>query len=220
MLNSVQTNPVAWVALVVSAVSVTFTVWKIRRDLRRQNSQDYLAAAQGLLERAFESFEASRDGKWLNLPQPSRLLWLTVARMLKESASTAMEITESSHKVLYQHSSNFWRGKLYDLLAPLEHVSLKYFAENADSIIAVGGNARMPLSENSIRVVLEFVEWPLDRADPLVGVKRYTEAEIERMRAFRYRSVSNYLEAQTVMAGNDEARKKYWRDAWNKAVGA
>jgi hypothetical protein len=177
-----------------------------------------LDAAARLLERAYETFDKSRNEKWSNLPQPSRLLWLTVARMIKEAESTAADIAEPSHKVLYDHARSFWRGRLYDLLLPLQTVSLRYFAEDADSMLAViGGEKRMPLAENSLRVVLDFLEWPATKKDPLEGIKDYKDAEIARMRAFRYRPVADFIEAQNAMTRGDENMKKHWRDAWAKS---
>lgn len=217
-MSEVLNNPVAWLALVVSIASAVLAVWKIRRDLSRQESQDYLQAASRLLEQAFEAFDRAKSEQWLNLPEPSRLLWLTVARMIQESESTAASITERSHKILHTHARNFWRGRIYDLLLPLERVSLKYFAEDADSMLAViGKEKRMPLAEKSLRVVLDFLQWPKDRSDPIGDIKDYTDQEIDRMRSFRYRPVADFLEASNVMASEDKNRQQHWRDVWNKA---
>jgi hypothetical protein len=217
IISNISSNPVAWLALLVSLVSAGFTIWKIRRDLTRQSSQDYLTAATRLLEQAYGVFEKSRNGKWLNLPQPSRRLWLTVARMIQESEGAGSEITEPSHKLLYDHARNFWRGQFNDLSQPLERVSLKYFAVDADSILVTSGDTRMSLSEKSLRVILEFLEWPANRQDPIAHASDYTDNEISRMRAFRFRPVADFLEAQQAMLGQDENRQRAWREKWAKA---
>lgn len=214
-MNHILSNPVAWIALVVSFVSAAVTIWKIRRDLARQNSQDYLTAATRLLEQAYGSFDKARDEKWLGLPQPSRLLWLTVARMIQESAITAKHITETSHKVLYEHARNFWRGQLHDLLLPLERISLRYFAEDADSLFAVTGNKRMPLSGKSLRIILAFLEWPAEKKDPLDEAERFTE--LDRIRLVGYEPVVAFLEAEKTMCTPNECTRRHWRKRWHQA---
>ena len=211
-------NWVAWLALAVSSVAVWFTIWSYRRDSRRQTSHDYLTASTRLLEQAFDAFDRARNDKWKRLPDPDRLLWLTVARMLRESAEVADEITEDSHHMLYSHASNFWRGKLHDLLRPLKDVPLTYFAEDADSIVATTGNQRMSISRKSLRVVLDFTEWPKDKPDPLTGIENYTAKEIDHIRTFQYRAVGDYLDAIDAMNSGEENRKIYWRDQWSKAA--
>lgn len=217
MITIILMNPVAWLALAVSIVSAGVTIWRFRRDSRRQNSHDYLTASTRLLEQAFEAFDQSRNSEWSGLPEPNRLLWLTVARMLTESGETAREIKEDSHRTLYSHARNLWRGKLHDLLIPLKEISLTYFAEDADSIVGTTGDQRMCISDKSLRVVLGFVEWPENKPDPLEGTESFTEQEIDYMRSFRYRAVADYLEAKDAMIGGDEGRKEFWREKWHQA---
>ena len=100
-------NPVAWLALAVSIVAAAITIWRFKRDYRRQASHDYQTASSRLLEQAFEAFDQKRSKQWNGLPEPDRLLWLTVARMIMESDETAREIREASHRTLYNHARNF-----------------------------------------------------------------------------------------------------------------
>lgn len=214
IITKLSMNPIAWLALTVSISSVAYTIWRSRRDYLRQTSHDYLTASSRLLEQAFEAFDQARSDKWNNLPKPDRLLWLTVARMLTESERTAQEIKEDSHLTLYNHARDFWRGKLDDLLRPLNSISLTYFAENADSILGTIGDQRMCISERSLVVVLDFMKWPENKVDPLEGTKRFTDEEINQIGTFRYRAVGDFLEAQNAMASGNDERKEYWRKRW------
>lgn len=215
--EEVLQNPVAWIALVVSILVAIFTIRRSRRDYRRKISHDYLTAASRLLEQAFEAFDRARSDEWNNLPKPDRLLWLTVARMLTESERTAQEIKEDSHLTLYNYARDFWRGKLDDLLRPLNNVPLTYFAENADSILGTIGDQRMCISERSLVVVLNFLKWPENKIDPLEGTKGFTDEEINQIGTVRYRAVGDFLEAQNAMASGNDERKDYWRKQWPAA---
>lgn len=219
-LDTILQNPVAWLALFVSATVAVFTIWRFHRDIRVQSSQDYLTASTRMLERAYGMLEAKRSAEWLGLPEPDRLLWLTVARMLKEAEDTARQIKVSSHQTLYEHARNFWRGRLYDLLRPLGKIPITYFAEEADSIIATSGDERTPLSDKSLRVVLDFLRWPNEKPDPLEGAASFSDEEIDRMRSFEYRAVADFLEAQDAMLRGVQSRKDFWRQKFRDAANA
>ena len=220
MIESIRNNPVAWFALVVSIVSAGLTMWRSFRDLRRQSSHDYLNAAVQQLERAYEAFDGARDPKWRDLPAPDRIMWLTVARLLRQSSDTSKRIREVSHRAIYEHSADVWRGKFADLLRPLRDVRLTYFAEDADSIIASHADQRSPISSKSIRVILDFMEWPKGRPDPIADAQPFTEAEIDRIGTFHYRSLGDYLEAVDAMRNGSEDRKIFWRSKFAEAKSA
>lgn len=218
MLDIIFRNPVAWLALVVSVFALVLTFWRFRRDIQVQSSQDYLTASTHMLERAYAMFEAKQSAEWNDLPEPDRLLWLTVARMLREAEDTSKQIRVRSHKALYEHARNFWRGRLYDLLRPLANVPLTYFAEDADSILGTHGDQRMALSDKSLRVVLEFLRWPKERPDPIKDAESFSSEEIERIRLFEYWAVADFLEAQEAMLRGEESRKEHWRQKFREAA--
>ncbi len=216
-ISGVFENPVALMALFISALAVGFTFWRARRDILLQQSKDYLDASIRLLERAYETFEQSTSDEWDGLPEPDRVLWLTVTRMLRESERSSQELKFQSHRILYEHARTFWRSKLYDMLENLETVRLTYFAENADSILSYRTGQRSPISEKSIRVVLNFLEWPVGESDPVADAIRFTDSEIEHVRTFRYKSVGHYLEAHEAMSRGSDDQKKYWRKTFSDA---
>lgn len=220
MLDAILQNPVAWLALAVSITALGLTFWRFRRDVQLQSSQDYLTASTRMLERAYEMFEAKDSAEWSGLPEPDRLLWLTVARMLREAEDTARQIKVRSHQTLYEHAQTFWRGRLYDLLRPLGRIPLTYFAEDADSIVATVGDSRAPLSDKSLRVVLDFIRWPEEKPDPLEGVAPFSDEEIDRMRAFEYRAVADYLDARDAMLSGEQSRKQFWRQKFRDVAAA
>ncbi|MCH7893327.1 MAG: hypothetical protein IH907_02300 [Proteobacteria bacterium] len=63
-------------------------------------------------------------------------------------------------------------------------------------------------------VVMNFLKWPQNKADPLEGTAELTDEEIEHIRTFRYRAVGDFLDARNAMASDDDARKDYWREQW------
>lgn len=216
-INRIFDDPIALTALLVSALAVGFTLWRAWREIRHQRSRDYLDASTRLLERAFQSFEQKRSDEWNGLSYPDRWLWLTVARMLKESESTAEGITVGSHHALYEHARSFWRGNMYDLVRPLGDIPLTYFAEDADAILATSGEQRSCISDQSLRVVMDFVEWPKDKPDPLGERKRFTPHEIDHIRSFRYQAVGDFLDAQVAMINGEDSRKDFWRKKFQEA---
>ena len=217
-IGRVIDDPVALTALLISMLAVGFTIWRGWREIQLRQSQDYLDASTRLLERAFESFEERRSDEWNGLPDPDRLLWLTVARMLRESESTALEITVRSHRALYKQTKNFWRGKIHDLLKSLGKAPLTYFAENADAILGTSGDQRSPISDKSLKVLLHFLEWPKDAPDPLDGTEHFTDEEIDHVATFEYRAVGDYLEAQRAMLRGSDGEKKHWRRKFLESV--
>lgn len=204
-VSRVFENPIALAALFISTLAVWFTIWRLCRDIRLQQSKDYLDASIRLLERAYETFEKRLSDKWDGLPEPDRVLWLTVARMLCESERSSRELKFKSHRILYEHARTFWRSKLSDILENLKIVELTYFSEDANPMLSSRTDQRSPICEGSIRVLLNFLEWPVGESDPIDGATRFTDSEIEHIRTFRYRSVGDYLKARKAMSrGSDD----------------
>ena len=205
-----------WVAVAIAFALGIFSIWQYRKAERVRESKDFLDAATRRLEQAYSEMADRRSTEWMNLPAPDRLLWLSVARMIREGENTANQITEKSHQVLYEHAQTFWRGKLYDLLLPLNKVPLTYFAETPDKALVQLGDDRAPISPKSLRVILDFSKWPKDTADPLQGVGEHSAEEIDRMQTFGPRSVGDYLDALDAMHSDSEPRKDHWRREWDK----
>jgi len=218
-VQSVSIGDVAtWAAVAVAILLGVFSVWQHLKAERLRRSHDYLDAAIRSLEQAYKEFESRRSSTWANLPEPDRLLWLSVARMIREGESTADRITDESHATLYKQARTYWRGKLYDLLQPLHHVSLTYFAESPDKALVQFQGDRAPISPKSLKVIRNFTSWPKDEPDPLAGVEGFTSQEIDRMQSFGWRSAGMYLDALEAMHSDSESRKEYWRKQWEKPV--
>jgi len=207
-----------WVAVAVAIALGGFSVWQHYRSEALRRSRDYLDAAVRWLEQAYRELEARRSNAWSGLPEPDRLLWLSVARMIREAESTSTKIQEESHRVLYRQARTYWRGKLYDLLAPLTKVPLTYFADSPDKALIQFSGDRAPISPKSLRVIRDFTSWPQGEPDPLAGVGNFDSQEIDHMQSFGWRSAGMYLEALDVMHGDSDSRKEYWRKQWNKPV--
>jgi hypothetical protein len=86
VIENMRANPVAWLALAVSTLSAALTIWRSRRDFRRQSSHDYLNAATELLERAYDLFDKARDTEWNGLPKPD------LSRTMRHASSSSQAV--------------------------------------------------------------------------------------------------------------------------------
>lgn len=177
-------NIATWAAVVVALAVGSFSIWQHLKAERLRRSRDYLDAAIRRLEQAYTEFESRRAPAWAGLPDPDRLLWLSVARMIREGESTAARITEESHRSLYRQARTYWRGKLFDLLQPLHTVSLMYFAESPDNAMVQFQSDRGPISPKSLKVIRDFTSWPKDEPDPLAEVEGFSSQQIDHMQTF------------------------------------
>jgi hypothetical protein len=160
-------------------------------NLRRNRSEDVLEAATDLFEKAHESL-VNKDGELLN----HRLSWLSAARLIATAERLARELTETSHKSIYQTKRDYWRTRLYDLLhqSMPEGPSAEFFAEKPEHMIAHSDDVRAPLSEKSIAFLYRFCSWPKNAPDPISDVANFSDEEIQRMQAFGPRSLGRLLE--------------------------
>lgn len=211
---------IALAAFIVSLASAIFTYNKIQDDAAVRRSSEYLASSNRLLESAYEKFSEARSDDWSRLPEPSRLLWLSVARQIQESTDIAEKVTEETHRVLINQARGYWRGQFQDLLEPLTTISITYFAEDADAIDMPQMDQRMCIHEKSLRVILDFLRWPEGMPDPVEPVETYTEAEVDNMWLFDSRPVAKFLQASAAMRGENDDRKNYWRKLYEDAAEA
>jgi len=100
--------------LVASGVLTALVAFLV--NLRRARFDDVLKAATDLLEKAYEKL-APKDGS--SEPTNHRLSWLSAARLIAPAEKLGKDITESSHKLIYQEKREYWRTRLYELIFPL-----------------------------------------------------------------------------------------------------
>jgi hypothetical protein len=126
-------------------------------------SETFLSETKALLEKTYELFSGGNDG---NPPENSRVMWLTVARMIVRYQKLKELITEPPHIEIIEENEELWRYKFYSLLdRNSEALSRNYFNSPEHRH---GGNKT---DRKSIAVIFDFAAWkgkdPLDDIDDI-----------------------------------------------------
>ena len=176
---------------VVAGVFVALITWLDR--LVKERSSNYLEAATDMLGKAYDSLGAEGPG---GAPKPSRLSWLTAARLVRTAEELAELITEGSHQRIWERRKEYWRGRLYDLINPEgKGFPSTYYAEKPEHMLAYTPDEdREPLAPRSLAVLYRFIDWPSDVIDPIKNEPYFSEDEIERMATFGPRGLGELLE--------------------------
>jgi hypothetical protein len=153
---------------ILASATVALSLYRIttKRHCEEDNfksSEAFLSEAKTLLEKTYGLFCKEHDG---SLPDNSRVLWLTVARMIVRYQNIKSLITASSHLEIIEENEEFWRYKFYSLLnSNSEGLSKNYFMSPEDKH---GGNK---IDRKSIAVIFDFAAWkgsdPLDTIDDI-----------------------------------------------------
>lgn len=159
-------------------------VWNQLRNRTKVLSEDAIIN----LERAFEVLT---QGDPQNGPKKDRLVWLTTARHLSTYENIKKEIENSpdtvQYKILLSHEE-YWRCKFYELLKGEKGIGLSEYYYH-DATVDIDENQIAP---SSLAVIYKFIEWPMDKEDPLSDVdhlKIFKESDI----FFFNPGVKNYL---------------------------
>jgi len=178
--------------LVVGA-GVLVALLSLGLTMRRNRSEDYLESAGDLLEKAYETLaDLDEEGR----PKNSRRNWLTAARLIRISERIGNQITDESHKTIYRERTQYWRGRIHDLIFPsVEGYPKEYYAEKPEHMYAWIDKERAPLSERSLGVLYRFIKWPEGIPDPIADEKHFSDEEIEKMRLFGPRGLGELLDA-------------------------
>jgi hypothetical protein len=121
-------------------------------------SEAFLSEAKTQLEKTYQLFSGGNDD---NLPENSRVMWLTVARMIVRYRKLNELIKEKPHREIIEENEEFWRYKFYSLLdRNSDALSRDYFNSPEHRH---GGNKK---DRKSIAVIFDFAAWqgedPLD----------------------------------------------------------
>ena len=191
VLNSAQTSSVADVAPLIVGAGVLVALITLALNIRRQQSEDYLKNASGLLEKA-HTVLSQVDEK--NRPKNIRINWLAAARFIRASDSISKRITEPSHKAIFREHREYWRARFHDLINPsVEGFPEDYFATSPKTFTTWHDDDRDPLSETSLAVLYRFVRWPRDFEDPIKNEPEFTSEEIEKMEMFGPKSLGSLM---------------------------
>lgn len=125
-----------------------------------QSSEAFLSEAKTLAEKSYELFSGGNDSA---LPENTRVLWLTVSRMIVRYQNVKQLITEPSHIEIIEENEEFWRYKFYSILdRNSDALSYNYFMSPENKH---GGNKT---DRKSIAVIFDFSAWK--GTDPLDGI--------------------------------------------------
>jgi len=189
----------------VIIVAVVIAYLTLSYNKSRNQSADYLSKSLSLLEKAHDLFDDRDENGY---PKNDRLLWLSVARLIKTSQDTSQLITEPSHKRIYNMELSYWRYKFSNILTVGDkHHTFpeEYFAEKPIDHYFKLGEGRRPLSLISIAFMYKFVKWPEGELDPLDGIEPFTEQEINNMITFGPEELGRHL-LSTLTAIEDERK--------------
>lgn len=130
-------------------------------NVRRHLSEDYFKEAREQLQKAFDILNAyDADGRLSN----DRLRWLTAARTLLIAERIGKKIMMSSHKEINIEDRQFWRMKFHEIV---KNFPEEFYAEKAEHMIHHMADVRSPISEASLVIIHEFIDWDESYVDPL-----------------------------------------------------
>lgn len=130
-------------------------------NVRRHLSEDYFKEAREQLQKAFETLNVyDAEGRLSN----DRLRWLTTARTLLIAERIGKKIMMGSHKEINIEDRQFWRMKFLEIIKDFPE---DFYAERPEHMITHGWEDRSPISEASLVIIHEFIEWDRSYIDPL-----------------------------------------------------
>jgi len=178
---------IAALALAALAISAKLQMQHLALDRKRHEAEILLTEIDENFRRSFESLR-SDEGE--DLPNNSRLAWLSAARLILVANDLSKKVPHDYDSILTSKQL-YWRYKFFDLLEPLDRVGEDFWAESLEKFIGWSPGDRAPISDRSAKVVHDWIygEWP----DPMVDQPRFSDDEIERLYKFRWRGLGALL---------------------------
>lgn len=165
-------------------------------------SEAFLSEAKTLLEKTYQLFTGGNDEA---PPENSRVLWLTVARMIVRYQKLKKLITEDPHLEIIEENEEFWRYKFYSLLdISSDELSLDYFNSPEHQ------HGGYKIDRTSIAVIFDFAAWKGD--DPLDDIDSI-ELFADKIRLHDHFGLYAYLQKggywDKVLLAQSEKEKEY-----------
>ena len=151
-----QSNWLALAAFVLSLISLSVTWWKNIKDRKYNNDKELVEQLKLSLELAFKSLSTNENGPPTNI----RLRWLTAARHIARFRELQQALKTKLYKTVSEEHEEFWRDKIYNLLAKIEDSNF-FKCINPDEMEAEVIDIR------SAAVIYSFSVWKEGRPDPL-----------------------------------------------------
>lgn len=180
-------GPLAVAGLIALLITIEQQRSFAQSEQNKANDLKYFETARQCLKRAYEAIRPTEAER----PPKSRLVWLTTARWLLSASTISEKISNTSPalKDAYELEAEHYRMLFAEFLKPLQMNSvfseLEFFAVNH----TMSGSE---LEERSVRVILEFMEWPAEKRDAIDRIPAYTREEAEAMHVW-LRGFQTYL---------------------------
>jgi hypothetical protein len=169
-------GPLALAGLIALLITIEQQRSFAQAEQNKANDLKYFETSQQCLKRAYEAIRPNEA----ETPPKNRLVWLTAARWLlaANTISEKISATSPSLKEAYELEVEHYRMLFAEFLKPNQMNSV--FSE----LGFFTGDHTMSgseLEERSVRVILEFMEWPDEKRDAIDKVPAYTREEAEAM---------------------------------------
>jgi len=174
--------------LVAVIGGVFVAVWKLYSDQKYRQSESYLNQAKEFFEKSYSTLYP--DGT-IGYPENSRLRWLSCARLLQSALDLEVNISDASHKHIFNEYKFFWHIKYHELLKfdEPEIIEKHYFYEEG-KIFSWSPGDREPVAESSIATLYRFTQWPEEREDRRAD---FTPEERHRIETFCDNGLRGYV---------------------------
>lgn len=176
-IGGVLSGPLALAGFIALLITIQQQRAFAKAEQDKANDIKYFESAQQCLRRAHETIKP-QDGA--PSPPKSRMAWLTTARWLLAAESLANKISETSPslKEAFELESEHYRMLFMDILKPRQMNSIFVDSSFFSGDDTLSGSE---IEERSVRVILNFMEWPDEKSDAIDKVPLYTRKEAEEM---------------------------------------
>ncbi|WP_369326502.1 hypothetical protein AB6N01_20470 [Alcaligenes nematophilus] len=171
-------SAIAAISTTVTAGAAFYLSYRSDRNQRKKEADEFfIDRCEVYLSRAYDVLASGEGGN--ALPNvPSRLDWLTAARMIEEYKKVAPTIRLEQNKLKIEARKEYWRTRITNLFSRFDF-DVSYFSINRSNGVSVS-----PIAPISARIIFDFLEWPEGKKDPLDQVNeeelrfslRYTHA--------------------------------------------
>lgn len=174
-IGGTLSGPLAFAGFIALLITIQQQRAFAQDEQNKSNDLKYFESAQQCLKRAYETIKPIPA---VNSPPKNRTAWLTTARWLLAATTIASKISDTSPslKEAFELEVEHYRLLFFGHLKPNQMDSV--FSEEE---FFVGDCSGSEIEERSVRVILEFMEWPEEKNDALRNVLPYTLEEVESM---------------------------------------
>lgn len=159
-------SAIAAIGTLFTAGTALYLSFRSDQSERKKAFDDWaMERVEIYLSRAYQVLASGPDGQ--SFPEiPSRLDWLTAARMIEEHKTLISKINLDQNRLKMAAVIDFWRTRFINLMAEFDFDVTYFYPPSTD------GNNVMPIEPTSAAVILDFLNWPESKSDPLNSVDK------------------------------------------------